>query len=173
MKKRFLILLAFTLLVNLNNNSGFSKDIIVTEGMSIKDAVESSSAGDKIIIKQGVYYESGIVITKKIELAGEYYPVIDGGSHGEIITVRADGVVIKGLKIQNTGISGMKDNAAIKIENSSGCLIQSNKLANNYFGIYLAGSKKCTVLYNEIMSNAVTESFFQTGYIYGSVTVYE
>ena len=31
-------------------------------------------------------------------------------------------------------------------------------MSNNYFGIYLAGSKKCTVLYNEIMSNAVTES---------------
>ena len=128
MKKRFLILLAFTLILNLNNNSGFSKDIIVTEGMSIKDAVGSSSAGDKIIVKQGMYYESGIEITKKIELIGENYPLIDGGFHGEIITVRADGVVIKGLRIQNTGISSMKDNAAIKIENSKGCIIQSNKL---------------------------------------------
>lgn len=156
MTKVFIILFSFTLM--LIQHTGFGKDIIVTEGMSIKDAVESSSAGDKIIVKQGTYYESGIIITKKIELTGENYPVIDGGSRGEIITVRADGVIIKGLRIQNTGFSSMKDNAAIKIENSKDCLIQSNKLTNNYFGIYLAGSNKCTVLYNEVMSNAVTES---------------
>lgn len=156
MIKQKIILITLALLLNLCN--GFGKEIIVTEGKSIKDAVEHSSAGDRIIVKQGTYYEFGIVITRKIELIGENYPVIDGGSKGEIITVRADSVVIKGLRVQNTGISSMKDNAAIKIENSAGCTVQSNKLANNYFGIYLAGSKKCSVLYNEVLSNAVTES---------------
>ncbi|MCI0448412.1 MAG: nitrous oxide reductase family maturation protein NosD [Chlorobi bacterium] len=142
----------------ITSHLGFGKDIIVTEGNSIKNAVESSSEGDRIMVSSGIYFESGIIITKKIELIGKDYPIVDGGSIGEIFTVKASGVVIKGFVVKNSGFSSLKDFAAIRVENSINCIIQDNKLINNYFGIYLAGANDCKVFNNEIISNAVKES---------------
>lgn len=136
----------------------YGKDIIVNQGGSIKEAVNSSSAGDKIIVKVGLYKESGILITKALQLIGEDYPTIDGDAQGEIIKVMAENVLIKGFYIKNSGFSGMRDYAAIRIEDSKNCTVQSNKLINNYFGIYLANSNDCVVIYNEAYSNAITES---------------
>lgn len=136
----------------------YGKDIIVNQGGSIKDAVNSCESGDRIIVKAGLYKESGITITKSLQLIGEDFPTIDGDSQGEIIKVTAQNVLIKGFYIKNSGFSGMRDYAAIRIEDSKNCTVQSNKLINNYFGIYLANSNDCVVIYNEAYSNAVTES---------------
>lgn len=149
------ILFILTLLLS---SKIYGKDIIVNKGESIKNAVEAAMPRDRIIVKEGLYKEYEILITKPIELIGEGYPVIDGISKGEIIIIRADSVTIKGFYVNNSGFSGTRDFAAIRIENSSYCSIVSNKLINNYFGIYLANSKNCSILYNEAMSNAVSES---------------
>lgn len=154
MNKIFFILIILVI-VNLN---GFGKDIVVNPGASIKSAVENSADGDRVIVKEGHYKETEIFIDKRIELIGEGYPAIDGFSKGEIIIIRHDSVTVKGFYVNNSGFSGMKDYAAIRVENSKHCNIISNKLINNYFGIYLAGSDSCNVMYNEATSNAVSES---------------
>lgn len=135
-----------------------AKDIFVTEGNSIKNAVGYSTNGDRIIVNKGIYFESDINITKKIELIGSGFPVVDGNSAGEIFTIKANEVIIRGFVVKNSGFSNLKDFAAIRVENSATCIIQDNKLINNYFGIYLAGANDCKVLNNEIISNAVKES---------------
>jgi len=158
MKLLFIILAIFTSVC-----PGKAKDIIVSEGGSIKHAVEASDPGGRIIIKKGYYKESGIIITKPLQIIGDDYPEIDAMQQGEIFTVRCDNVTIKGLKLSNCGYSSMKDFAALKVENSRFCKIESNKVQNNFFGIYLAGSKQCEVLSNEIISNAVSEIFSGNG----------
>jgi nitrous oxidase accessory protein len=150
--KYILIILAIMTL------NGFGKDIVVKPGESIKSAVQLSVKGDRVIVKEGLYKETEILIDKPIELIGEGYPTIDGFSKGEIIIIRSDSVTVKGFYVNNSGFSGMRDYAAIRIEDSKHCNILSNKLINNYFGIYLAGSDSCNVMYNEATSNAVTES---------------
>jgi len=150
--KYILIILAITAM------NSFGKDIIVKPGGSIKSAVQLSVKGDRVIVKEGLYKETEILIDKPIELIGEGYPTIDGFSKGEIIIIRSDNVTVKGFYVNNSGFSGMRDYAAIRIEDSRHCNILSNKLINNYFGIYLAGSDSCNVMYNEATSNAVTES---------------
>ena len=132
--KYILIILA---LIQLNI---FAKDIIVKPGESIKSAVKNAQRFDRIIVKEGLYKEYEIIIDKPIELIGEGYPTIDGFSKGEIILVRSDSVTVKGFYVNNSGFSGMMDYAAIRVENSSYCTIQANRLINNYFGIYLANS---------------------------------
>jgi nitrous oxidase accessory protein len=135
-----------------------AKDIYVNEGGSINNAVSESKPYDRIIINKGYYKESGIIIDRPLEIIGIDYPEINSEEHGEIFMVRSDNVTIKGIKFLNCGYSSMKDYAAVKIENSKYCTIESNKLLNNFFGIYLAGSKSCRVISNEIISNAVSEA---------------
>jgi nitrous oxidase accessory protein len=135
-----------------------AKDLLVNEGESIKNAVAMSLPGDRIIIKKGYYKEFGIIIDKPVEITGEDFPEIDSEGNGEIFFIKSNYVTIKGIKFSNCGFSSMKDFAAVKIENSKYCRIESNKLSDNFFGIYFAGSSVCEVISNEIISNAVSEA---------------
>lgn len=154
MKKYFIIQFLLILLAG----CFFAKDITVTRGGSIKEALAVSSPGDRIVVMGGIYNESGIAITKQVELIGDGYPELDGMNREEIITIKADGVIVKGFVVKNSGISSMKDYAAIRIENAKNCRVELNKFYNNYFSVYLANSTFCTVTDNIIISNAVNEN---------------
>jgi nitrous oxidase accessory protein len=139
-------------------NYSYTKDIIVNNGESIKDALALSNPGDRIVVKGGYYNESGITLTKQVQLVGEGYPELNGMNKEDIIIISADGVTLSGFLLKNSGASSMKDYAAIKIVDSKNCKIESNKLYNNYFGIYLANSTFCEVTGNNIISNATNEN---------------
>ncbi len=139
----------------------YAKDIVVspnTNIYSIKQAVQISSPGDRIIIKKGFYSEGNIIIDKAIELKGEDFPEIDGANQFEVISVKSSGVKIRGLVIKNSGVSNLNDIAGIRIENSNNCVIENNRLEYNFFGISLYNSSFTRISSNTILSNAVSES---------------
>jgi nitrous oxidase accessory protein len=125
---------------------------------SIKKAIELAKPHNTIIIKEGTYLESGIVIDKPLSLIGLHHPVIDGQFKGEIITIQADSVVIEGLILQNVEVSAIKDYAAIRISRSKHCTIRNNQINNAFFGIYLEKADSCQVQNNRIHSQAKMES---------------
>jgi nitrous oxidase accessory protein len=138
-----------------------AKDIIVSpvsSVTSIKKAVELSGAGDRVIIKKGVYSEGEIIIDKSIEIAGEDFPVVDGAGQFQIFTVKADNVKVSGLVIRNSGSSNLNDIAGIRLENVKNCTIYNNKLENNFFSVSLYNCSRCLVKSNTITANAVSES---------------
>ena len=111
----------------------------------VADAIASAADGDTVILRSGIYRESGIVVDKRLTLVGEGTPVIDGGEMGQIIAVTADGVRITGLEIANVGVSYMEDRAGIKLIEVKDCVIEGNRLTNTFFGIYLENSGSCTI----------------------------
>lgn len=125
---------------------------------SIKHALHLAAHGDKIIVRGGIYYETDIIIEKSIELIGENQPIIDAQNKSEIITVKADGVIIKGFVIKNSGSSFLNDYAGIRLESVNNCIIENNTLLDNFFSIYLSDSENCLVLSNYVKSNAVKET---------------
>ncbi len=124
---------------------------------TIKEAIQKSSEGDTILVKQGVYKESNLKIDKGITIIGENMPVIDGEEKGEIITIGADNVTIDGFKIINVGLSYTTDYASVRVVNSSNFLIQNLELEKLFFGIYLQKSNNGKVLNNKIRGEAITE----------------
>lgn len=140
----------------------FSNDITVSPGSginTIRQALEQSQSGDRIIIKKGYYKEHSLTVDKQVQITGEDYPDIDGEkSNDHIFVVKSDNVFIKGLTIKNSGISSMKDIAGIRLEGVKNCIIEDCRLFDNYFAIYLAGSSFCSVKSNKIYSNAQSES---------------
>ncbi len=125
---------------------------------TVADAIASAAEGDTVILRSGVYRESGIVVDKRLTLVGEGTPVIDGGETGQIITVTADGVRITGLEIANVGISYMEDRAGIKLIEVKNCIIEGNRLTNNFFAIYLENSGNCTIRNNVIEAEQLRET---------------
>lgn len=142
----------------------YAKDITVCpscEVSTIKKAIGISEINDRIIIGEGVYKEQGIIIDKTLQITGKNYPVVDGESKGEIFIIHADSVVIRGLQIQNVGISYTQDQAGIKVNKRKKCVIEDNKLLNTYFGIYLSASENCVIRNNTVSGFEKRET--QTG----------
>lgn len=144
-------------LISFTNNFP-QKTLIVYPSDNLQNLIENAPAGSLVKIKSGTYSVNNIQITKPIIIIGENYPVINGNKKDEVFTVAASDVTIKGLTIQNAGISYLKENAAIRINESHNCLIEGNILRENYFGIYLSKSYNCVISNNKIEASNKTET---------------
>jgi nitrous oxidase accessory protein len=156
MKSIYILLFSIILSVN-----AISARLAVCSSCSLKSiskAVKTAGRGDTIIVKEGVYQESGIIIDHPVTLTGKGLPVINGKNNNDIFIIRSDFVNLSGFKIINSGFSTIKDFAGIRVENSGKCIISDNILEKNYFAIYLSGSRNCTVRNNRINGFAVKET---------------
>ncbi|PIB32931.1 nitrous oxide reductase [Gaetbulibacter sp. 5U11] len=124
---------------------------------TLKDGIAQAKDFDTIIVKKGTYKEHDVLVNKPLTIIGENYPVIDGESKGEIITVVSDNVTVDGLFIINVGNSYTADYAAIRIKNSKNFLIQNLVLEKLFFGIYIEKSRDGKVFHNKIIGDAVEE----------------
>lgn len=155
MKEKFYIIIILLLTINISHAQ---KIITVFPSDNLKDIIANAPESSIIKIKSGTYYVDNIIIRKPITILGEEYPEIIGNRKDEVITVTANDVTIKGLKIQNAGVSYLNENAAIKINQSFNCLIEDNILRENYFGIYLSKSFNCVIRNNNIEASNKTET---------------
>jgi nitrous oxidase accessory protein len=128
---------------------------------TIRQAIAVAAARDTILVKSGVYHEQNLIIGKMIYLKGIGKPVLEGEKKYEIISIKADGVVVEGFVLQNSGASSLEDIAAIKIYNRRNVQVTGNTLLNNFFGIYVKQCINCTIRNNEVKSFAIKE--FQSG----------
>jgi len=129
----------------------------------IKTAIAAATKGDTVLVNSGYYSEGTITLTKSITILGKDYPVISGEGKTEILLVKTDGVMIKGITFSNAGLSFIHDNAAIKLDSVKNCVIEGNKFKNNFFGIYLAKSQHCQIMNNEISSSSIRETYSGNG----------
>lgn len=125
---------------------------------SIQEAVDRADPGDTLLIREGLYREHDIRVSKPLELIGEGIAVIDGENMGTVLSVHADNVSIRGLRIINVGQSYTKDFAGILVNGSKGFIIEENQLENVFFGVLIEKSSVGTVRNNRVSSNAVSQA---------------
>lgn len=124
---------------------------------SITSAVQAAKPGDTIEVFKGLYKEKNLVIDKPLTLSGIDFPALDGEHKYEIISVKADNVIIKGFLLRNSGISSLVDIAGIKIYDRKNVSLLHNKLEGTFFGIYLQNAVNCRVEYNELTAYAASD----------------
>ena len=130
------------------------KDQLVT---SLRKAVAMAATNDTILLKGGVYREGNIIITKQISLIGINQPVLDGENKYEILTISGKGIVVKGIKLINSGYSSMNDYAAINLIDADNALIENNIIEHAYFAIHVANVRNSIVRNNIIAGIPKTE----------------
>lgn len=129
---------------------------------SIGQAIEMAEEGDTILVDAGHYKEKNLFINiPGLVLKGIGYPVLDGQNKIEIITIKANRVVVDGFKLINSGVSSLDDLSGIKVYESSLVNIRNNILENTFFGIYLSNTLKTTVENNSLSASSTEE--FQSG----------
>ncbi len=136
------------------------QEIVVGPGetvTSITRALELAEDGDRIRILPGTYREGPITVSKSVALIGEGYPELDGEGKHQVLTVSADNVEVRGLLFRNTGVSMVRDNAALRFEQVSGCVVEDNRFEDNFFAIYLARTRDCRITGNQIRASGTRE----------------
>lgn len=129
----------------------------------IKQALAMTKDGDTIIVNSGTYREGNIIIDKKIVFIGKHFPVLDGQKKCEVLSVKADYVVVSGFKIMNSGVASLEDPCGIKVYNRTSVQILNNYLEDNFFGIYLQNCINCIVKNNNIIAFGKAEQLIGNG----------
>ncbi len=124
---------------------------------TINSALLAASDRDTILVEKNVYFEKNIEITKQIILKGIDYPVLDGEHTYEIISIKADNVVVDGFKLQHSGVSSLVDIAGIKIYNKHNTQIINNILDDTFFGIYSQYGINCIIRNNSLNAHRTEE----------------
>lgn len=125
---------------------------------TVTQALRLARAGDTIVVTAGLYRESRLEVTVPVTILGQGEAVLDGSGAHEVLTLRADGVTVRGLTIRNVGVSYTEDRAGIRLEGVRRCVIAGNHLVDTFFGIYAARAADCTVSDNVIEAHATRQA---------------
>jgi nitrous oxidase accessory protein len=113
--------------------------------------------GDTLLVDAGHYHDQNIIIKKSISLIGLNYPVLDGDNKYEVLSIKANAVLVDGFKIINSGISSIEDYAGIKVYSSRDAVIRNNVLNKTFFGIYIEYGINCLIENNTLTANSKVE----------------
>lgn len=130
---------------------------------SIKKAIDLANPGDTILVYKGVYREGNIVINKRIVLQGKDFPILDGQRKYEVVSIKADSVVVSGFKVIDSGYGSLNDPCGIKIYDKIGVIVKNNILENNFFGIYAQKGSSCIIENNTIKAHQTEEQRIGNG----------
>jgi len=128
-----------------------AQDRVVMPGTgSLQQAIDQADSGDRLLLQDGVYVGS-IVIDRSLQLLGKSASIIDGEAVGRVITVAAPDVVVRGVTVQNSGVSLATEDSGIFVSSDGdGALIDANQLQGNLIGVYLKGPENAVVQRNVI-----------------------
>lgn len=118
----------------------------------IQDGIDHATGGDSVSVFNGSYTEN-VVVPKSLEIIGEdkENTVITGNDFGTVVKIIAEGVVITGFTITQSGSN--PNNAGIMIHTPYNSIINNNIQKNNYYGIYVVEGYNNTIYHNNIVQN--------------------
>jgi nitrous oxidase accessory protein len=130
---------------------------------SIKKAIKMAKTGDTVMVHKGIYREGNIIIDKKIVFLGKNFPILDGQKKYEVLSIKADGVIVKGFRVIKSGYASLEDPCGIKVYNKNHVVIQNNILDDNFFGIYIQNGTNCIIKNNKITAYGKEEQRIGNG----------
>ncbi len=160
--KLFILLLLPFILNAQAEDSGLSsklKEVSNKDTLALQPLIDNALPGDTIKLEARVYRGEVMIKTGSIVIDGQGQAIIDGGGKGSVISIRANGVYIRNVIIQNSG--GLHDHvdSGVSIADSSQYItIENCRIRECLFGIDVMQSFKNKVIHCEISSFMKRES---------------
>ncbi len=134
----------------------FLIDSIIAQ--SLQSYIDKVKAGSKLELPEGVF-KGNIVINKPLMIVGKgEKTIIEGDGNDTVIKIRSSNVILKNLKITNSGNEHERVDAGISVKDSDFCTIENCKIVNCLFGIDLQN-----VHHSKIIGNYITSKKFPLG----------
>jgi nitrous oxidase accessory protein len=149
------------LLLSLSAGPPVGRRIVVSPAGPIPTVTEGlrrARAGDTVVVTSGIYREPRLEVTVPLTILGVGDAILDGGGTHEVLTLRADGVTVRGLTIRNVGYSFTEDRAGIRLDRVRRCTITDNRLLDTFFGIYAARAADCTLAGNVLEAHGTRQT---------------
>ncbi|MET0081824.1 MAG: nitrous oxide reductase family maturation protein NosD [Sedimenticola sp.] len=112
--------------------------------------VEITPPGGVLKVPPG-RYAGPVVVERPITIEGGGQAILDGEGQGTVLSVLADGVIVRGLQIVNSGNSHDQVDAGILVA-ADNTLIENNRIEQTLFGIHLKKANDNTIRNNTISS---------------------
>jgi nitrous oxidase accessory protein len=115
---------------------------------SLQQRIDASAPNEIILIDAAVH-AGPITINKSLQLVGQPGAEIRGNGTGNVVTIAADDVTVRGLRITGSGLRLSDDNAAVFVAGNRST-IENNVIENSLHGVYLKKVRDCRVIGNRI-----------------------
>jgi nitrous oxidase accessory protein len=115
---------------------------------SLQERVDAAAPNETIRVKAGVHC-GAIVINKSLTLVGDPGAEIRGPGLGKVITIAADDVTVRSLRITGSGLNLFDDDAAVFVTGNR-ATIEKNVVADSLHGVYLKKITGARILDNRI-----------------------
>ncbi|MBX9648888.1 MAG: nitrous oxide reductase family maturation protein NosD [Xanthobacteraceae bacterium] len=112
--------------------------------------LDRAQDGDVIELAPGEY-KGALRIERRVILTGRPGAVLVGGGAGNVVTVTAPDVIIRGVTIRGSGHDLETMDSGVFLEKTAErALVENNRFEANLFGIYVHGATGSRVLHNII-----------------------
>lgn len=132
--------------------SGFAaaETLTAAPDRPLQELLDRAKDGDVVELSSGVY-KGTIRIDRSVILSSSAGAVLDGGGTGNVITVTAPDVTVRGLAVRGSGNDLQAMNSGIFLEKTAlHASVEDNHLSGNLFGVYIHGAASSQVIRNEI-----------------------
>ncbi len=115
---------------------------------TLQEHIDAAAPRETIHVESGVH-AGPIIIEKPLTLIGEPGAEICGKGSGKVVTVAADDVTLRGLRISGSGLRLSDDDAAIFVTGNH-AIVENCVVADSLHGIYLKKVSGARILNNRI-----------------------
>ncbi|MEO6971592.1 MAG: NosD domain-containing protein [Chthoniobacterales bacterium] len=115
---------------------------------TLQQQIDGAAPNDSIQVSVGVH-PGPIIINKSLHLIGEPGAEIRGNGSGNVITIAADNVTVRGFHITGSGLRLSDDNAAVFVAGNR-ATIENNIIEDSLHGVYLKKVRDCRIIGNHI-----------------------
>jgi nitrous oxidase accessory protein len=117
----------------------------------LQPLIDAAQAGDTVRPPPGTY-AGPLTIAKPIVLDGGGQVTLDGGGHGTVLTLSADGATVRGMRIVSSGGQHSDDDSCILVDKGGHNVVRDNVLNDCLFGVNVVQSHGNIIRRNYIAS---------------------
>jgi nitrous oxidase accessory protein len=118
------------------------------EAATLQERIDTAAPNETIRVEPGVH-AGAILINKSVRLVGDQGAEIRGNGSGKVVTIAADDVTLRGLRITGSGLRLSDDDAAIFVIGNR-AKIENCTIADSLHGVYLKKVSGAQILNNRI-----------------------
>ncbi len=131
--------------------AGSAAALPVAPGEDVQAAIAAAEPGGTVELLAGLHRGS-VQLDRAVTLVGQDGAVLDAGGHGSVVSVTAEGVVVRNLILRGSGsdLPGM-DSAVYLERTATGARVEGNRMEGNLIGVYVHGAANAVVRANTII----------------------